>query len=198
MQDTSKLFIDFTKCPKGTKLVNYFDELSAYSEFTKCGDEKYIKIAILSGDIESPFISIRDRKTMITAIFDYLEINTTRNKKLLNDIIEFKDLIYANAWLKYLFIQNEVEFTDWQLANRDYEYFLSRSTETQGKDETDKAYLIKRKDIRKTIADLGAEKKKLEARLFPDSKAAREAALLEGKNKIRLYAEMYAKEGTFL
>lgn len=191
--DLSKLYINIDAVPNGVNLVEHFSELSSFKEFIDAGDT-ITKIAILTGDADSPFVKIRDRETMISAVFDFLEVE---KGKLYRDIIDYRSHKYMNAWLKYLYILHETDFTNWLVAKKDFEYFLKKSAEPQGKDEDDSDYLKKRNDIRKTIKDLGEDLKSIEARIFPDSKAAREAALAESKNRIRLYPEKYAQEGNF-
>lgn len=164
-------------------------ELSCFKEFVDAGDQ-ISKIAILSGDIDSPFVRIKDRSAMMEAIFEYLNIN---NPVLLVDIIAYKNELYVQAWVKYLFILNEIEFTNWLLAKKDYEYFLFKSNQPQAEGESDEKYLKKRNDYRKTISDLGESVKSIEGKIFPDSKAAREAALAESRKKIKLYAESYSQ-----
>lgn len=191
--DLSKLYIDFTKCPENVHLVDFFQELAVYEEFTHCEDDTYIKLAILTGDIDSPISTVSDRRVMITTAFDILGLKVDKNRELFEQIVSYSNQKYMNAWLKYLFMQNEVLFTDWALVNKDYEYFLAQSNKEKGVDEDDYKYLQKRKALRQTISDLGQEKKELEAKLFPDSKAAREASINEAKKKIHTWAEEYAQ-----
>lgn len=186
--DLSKLYIS-VEHDQEKGFVESKPELSSFKEFKDAGDITS-KIAILSGDIDSPFVRIKDRKIMIKSIFDYLGI---KDKDFMNDVIEYRHLKYVDAWVKYLFILNEIEFTNWLLAKKDYEYFLFKSTQPQAEGEPDDKYLKKRNDYRKTISDLGDAVKSIEGKLFPDSKAAREAALSESRKKIKLYSEAYAQ-----
>lgn len=185
--DLSKLYVSIEH-DSDKSLVASAPELSSFMEFEEAGDE-ITKIAILSGDIDSPFTRIKERDVMIRSIFDFLGI---KDEILLANIVGYRNEKYVSAWVKYLFLLNEVEFTDWMLAKKDYEYFLNKSTKPQEEGESDDKYLKKRNDYRKTIAELGKAVKELEAKIFPDSKAAREAALNEAKKKIKLYAEAYA------
>src|SRR5690606_36089406 len=180
-----------SKCPAGKSLVGHFSELQAYEEFSKCPDENYIKLAILTADERSPLVTIRDREILVREAFSILEIPIESNEIKFRDIVEYRDVHYMNAWMKYLFIQNEVMFTDWMLANKDYEYFLSLAAEPKNPDESNDKYLKNRRELRNTISQLGKEKEELEAKLFPDSKAARQAAMQESLNKIDLYPERY-------
>lgn len=192
--DLKNLYMNFEGCPAGVRLIEHLPELSAYVEFSECPDDSYIKLAILTADQGSPLVTIKERSILITEAFKIVGLNVEDNEDKFRDIVEYKDMYYMNAWLKYLFIQNEVLFTDWMLANKDYEYFLSLSNSPKGEKEDDTKYLARRKVLRSTISDLGAEKTELEAKLFPDSKAAREAAMNESRNKIDLYPEKYAEK----
>ncbi len=191
--DLSKLYIDFTQCPKNKRLREHFSEFSAFKEFDKAEDVK-IKIAILIGDIDSPFVRIKDRETMVREVFSYLGINPKEESKFLEDIIFYKDATVTMCWLRYLQMLHETDFTDWQLARKDYDYFLQKSNEEKTPDENDDKYLARRNKIRETVKTLGQEVRSIEAKIFPDSKAAREAAIAESKSKIKLYAEMYAEQ----
>lgn len=190
------LYIKFQHCPPGKKLIDHYSELAGFEEFKKAPDD-VIKIAILTGDLESPFVRIKNREDMLNEIFSFLGIDKSKSKNLYEGILHFKSLVYLNAWLKYMFIVNETEFTDYLLAKKDYEYFLQKSREQKPKDMDDDRYLQLRKKLREQISELGSEIRNLEARLFPDSRAAREAALIEAKNKIELYPEKYARSGGF-
>ena len=73
--DCSKLLIDFTKVPRGTRIVDFYPELKPFVEFTQQQDDKVIKIAILTSDADSPFWKLRsDRQIMIQAIFIFLMV----------------------------------------------------------------------------------------------------------------------------
>lgn len=189
--DLSKLYVGIDH-ESGTSFVQNRTELSSFKEFIEAGDD-ITKIAILSGDIDSPFTRIKDRVQMISAIFEFLDI---KNKELKQQIIDYSSKRYVDAWTKYLFILNETLYTDWQLAKKDYEFFLKEANKERetisGTKDIDKL-----NKLRKTIKDLGEEVRTIEAKLFPDSQAAREAALSENK-KIAQYAEQYAEEGNFI
>lgn len=189
--DLSKLYVSIDH-PKDKGFVQNSAELSSFKEFIEAGDE-ISKIAILSGDIDSPFTLIKDRQQMITSIFEFLGI---KNKELRAQIVDYKSKRYVDAWTKYLFILNETLYTEWLLTKKDYEYFLKESNKERetisGTKDIDKL-----NKLRTTIKQLGEEVRKIEAQLFPDSKAAREANLAENK-KIAQYAEQYAEEGGFV
>lgn len=196
--DLSGLYIKFQECPPDKKLVEWASELQPFPEFTEC-DEDRIKIAILSGDIDSPFARIKERDTMMRAIFEEIGLDLHKNKKLLEDCISYRDDKYMFAWVKYLQILHETDFTNWVLAKKDYEFYLEKTNEKQRVDEkgeiieTDLAYMKRRKEAREQIKILGEEVRSIEAKIFPDSKAAREAAISESKKKILLLAEKYGQ-----
>lgn len=192
--DLDNLYIKFHECPDGVRLVDHFSELKAYDEFRRVKDENFIKLAILTGDIDSPISTITERSVMVGAAFDILNIDRQKNKRLFDKVVDYSHAAYMDCWLKYLYIQNEVQFTNWLLATRDYEFYLSQSNIPIGKDEDEVKYMDKRAKLRQNISKLGQEKKDLEARLFPDSKAAREASVREAKNKIHTWAEEYGEE----
>jgi len=195
--DLSRLYIDFTQCPVGQKLASYYSELAAFKEFSEATDNE-IKIAILSADIDSPFVRIKERETMTRAIFSYLEIDESKNNEFLENVIAYRDDKVNMCWVRYLQILHETDFTDWLLCRKDYDFFLQKSNEGKAVDESDDKYLARRNKIRETIKTLGQEVRAIEAKIFPDSKAAREAALAEDKNKIKLWAEKYSQEYTYL
>ncbi len=190
------LYVKIQECPEGVKLVDHFPELGAFNEFLVC-DEDRIKIAILSADIDSPFVRIKDRETMLRAIFEHLCINVDFEKKLFQDILLYKDELTAFAWLRYLQVLHETDFINWQIAKKDFEFFLLKANEKQG-DETDLQYYKKRNEIRERIKELGREVRSIEAIIFPDSKAAREAALADSRRKVKLYPESYSEPYTFI
>lgn len=198
MYDLSRLYVKINDCPKGTKLTDFFGELSAFKEFTECDDTR-IKIAILSGDVDSPFVRIKDRDTMMRAIFDELKIDLKKgeNKLLFDGCVNYRDDLFLFAWTKYIEILHETDFTDWNLAKKDYQFFLEKANTKQNDGESDSAYMKRRKEAREQVKTLGKEVKEIEAKIFPDSKAAREAAISEAKKKIKLYAESYSEPYNF-
>lgn len=192
--DLSNCYVDISQIPAGVKVIDSRPDLFVFKEFSECPDP-IVRIAIITGDVDSPFIRINDRPTMIKAVFDYIGIDTRKeeNQLLANEIIEYKNDQYLYSWLKYMEIVNETEFTNWMLAKKQYTYFLKKANDPQVKDEEDSRYMKRASTARENVRDLGYEIKSIEARLFPDSKAAREAAIAEQKKKIHLYAEEYAQ-----
>lgn len=199
--DLSNIYIKFQECPAGKKLVEHFSELGAFKEFTDCDDDR-IKVAILSGDVDSPFVRIKERDVMMRSIFEFLNINLKgkQNQLLFENIVAYRDDRYMFAWVKYLEILNETDFTNWVLAKKAYNFYLFKSNDPQRKDEEgnviedDIKYMKRYKEAREELISLGEELKVLEAKLFPDSKAAREAKISQEKKKILLLAEKYGQE----
>lgn len=199
MFDLSKLYIDFSQCPKDKKLLDFFEELSAFDEFISTENEDIIKMAILTADMESPFLKIKDRKTMIKSVFDFLKIdlNQTDNRTLFNDIVFYKDPGYLNCFGRYLMIYHDIDWTEYQSTKQTHDVLTMDSMRPMEKDE-DLARFVDRKDkVRKMLKATGEELRKLEAKVFPDGKAAREIALNESK-KIRTYAEKYAQDNSYI
>jgi len=199
MFDLSKLYIDFTLCPADEKLVGFFAELSAFDEFLNTEDENIIKIAILTADMESPFLKIRDRKTMIKSAFDFLNIKTEdqESTQLFNEIVEYKNANYLDCFGRYLMIYHDIDWTEYQSTKQTHDILTMDSMRSIQKDE-DLVKFVDRKDkVRKMLKATGEELRKLEAKIYPDSRAAREIAMNEAK-KIRTYAEKYAESNTFV
>jgi hypothetical protein len=193
--DLNGLYIKIEDCPKGTRICDFFPELEPFKEF-HVADDNRVKIAILSGDVDSPFVRIKDREMMIKAIFDYIGIDAKKENKFFHDVIQYRDDLTSFAWLRYAQILHETDFTDWLIAKKDYEFFLLKSNEDQA-NETDLQYYKKRNETRERIKELGKEVREIESKLFPDSKAAREAALADSRRRVKLYAESYAEPYSF-
>src|SRR5690606_33747407 len=140
------------------------------------------------------------RDTMLRSIFDFLKIplKSKADQKFFDSVFHYKDLLTVMAWLRYIQILHETDFTDWLLAKKDYEYFLLKTSEKQSADDSDDKYLARRNKLRETVKKLGQEVREIEAKLFPDSKAAREASLAQAKDKIKLYAEKYSEPYTYI
>lgn len=199
MYDLSKLYVDFTQCPAGTKLVDHFAELGSFSEFVFTTNENIIKAAILTADMESPFLKIKDRETMVKAIFTFLNINieSKANKELFSEIFEYKNTHYLDCFGRYLMIYHDIDWTEYQSTKQTHDVLTMDSMRPREAGE-DLAKFVDRKDkVRKMLKTTGEDLRKLEAKIFPDGKAAREVALNEAK-KIRLYAEMHAEDNSVI
>lgn len=199
MLDFSQLYINFTMCPDGVPLVRHFTELSAFDEFLKCENENIIKIAIATADMESPILKIKDRHTMLKTMFDFLKIDLSveENKNLLEEIEFYKSTNYLNCFARYLMIFHDIDWTEYQSTKQTHDVLTMDSMRPKTEEE-DLAKFVDRKDkVRRMLKTTGEELRRLEAKIFPDSKAAREVAMNEAK-KIRTYAEMWAESNTFI
>lgn len=199
MFDLSRLYIDFSQCPIGTKLVDHFPEFSAFEEFTKEKNEDIIRISILTSDMESPFLKIKDRRTMIKSVFDFLSINLEKydNKELYENIVDYKNISYLDCFARYLMIYHDIDWTEYQTTKQTHDVLTMESMKPRGENEELTKFVDRKDKIRKMLKSTGEDLRKIEAKIFPDSKAAREIALNESK-KISTYAEKYAEANTFL
>lgn len=192
MYDLSRCYIDISTLASGEDIREKFPELNSFPEFYECSDDM-IKIAILCGDPDSPFVRIKDRESMVKAVFDYLNIDAKVNVSMFEKLIVYRHPLIIGAWLRYIQIIHETEFTDWLICKRDYEFFISQTNDIKMDKESDMLYYKRRNEARDRVKELGQEMRRIEAKLFPDSKAAREAALAENRMKIRLHAERHAE-----
>ncbi len=197
--DLSSLYVKFQDCPADKKLVDHFTELSAFPEFNSALSDNEIKIAILSADSDSPFLKIRDRETMLRSIFDFLHIpiETTPQKQFFSEVLYYRHIRVISCWVRYIQMLHDTDYTDWLMAQQTYNFLLFESQKPKETAETSDKYIDRRLKIQSNLKKLGADLKEIEAKIFPDSKAAREAALHENK-KIETYAERYAEENTYI
>lgn len=199
MYDCSGLLIDFTKCPPGIKLCEHHPELGSFSEFTSVADENIIRIAIATADMESPFLKIKDRETMIRSLFEFLKISTTDEygSKLFDDIVRYKSIQYLDCFGRYLMILHDIDWTEYQSTKQTHDVVTMDSVRPKEDSESIDSFVKRRVNTQNHLKSLGRDLKALEAKIFPDSRAAREFALNEAK-KIKTYAEMYAQDNTFI
>lgn len=189
--------MNFEKGDPKMPIREKFPELNGFAEFMECTDEM-IKIAILIGDIDSPFVRIKDREVMVRTVFEYLSIDVKTNKSMFERVVAYRHPKIMGAWLRYLQILHETEFTNWQLCRKDFDFFLAQTNDIKMDKEGEISYYKRRNIAREQVRELGAEMRRIEAKLFPDSKAAREAAIIEQGMKISLWAEKYAEENTYI
>lgn len=193
--DLSRLLIDFTQVPAGTKLVEHFPELKAYEPFTQQQDDNIIKIAILTSDKDSPFWKLRgDRDIMIKTIFDFLEIGTKNliGKEFLKKVIDYKHEGVSSCWGAYLQMQYSIDFTDWIISKQTFDMLIAESLRERAQGEDAVVYANWRIKIRNEIRKIGDDLKKIEPLIFQDSKMAQPVALQETR-KIKGYPEKYAR-----
>lgn len=199
MFDLSNCLIDFTLCPAGVKMIDHFPELSAYQEFTSLQDENLIKIAIATADMESPFLKIKDRETMLRSLFKFIgiDVSTDESKALLADILIYKSVDYLNCFGKYLVMLHEIDWTRYQSTKQTHDILTMDSMRPRDNDETDDQFVKRKVNIQNHLENIGEKLKKLEAKIFPDSRSARELAINEAV-KIRTYAEKYSEPNTVI
>lgn len=197
--DLSSLYVKFQECPTGKKLVEHFTELSAFPEFNAALSDNEIKIAILTSDLDSPFLKIRDRETMLRSIFDSLsiKIDSKEEKVFFEEVLQYKHTRVIGCWIRYIQMLHDTDYTDWLLSQQTYNFLLFESQKPKETTETDDKYLDRRIKIQNNLKKFGAEMKVIEAKIFPDSKAAREASMHENK-KIVTYAEKYSEDYTHI
>lgn len=196
--DFSNLYIKINECPADKRLIDHFDELACFTEFTSVDNEDIIKIAIYTSDMESPFLKVKDRKTMVKSVFDFLKIPLEGdNKQLYDEIVEYKNAQYLSCFARYLMIYHDIDWIEYQSTKQTHDVLTMDSMRPKEEGE-DLAKFVDRKDkVRKMLKATGEELRKLEAKIFPDSKAAREIAMNESK-KIVTWAEMYAESNTHI
>lgn len=197
--DTSKLLVDFTKAPKGVRLVKHFSELASFPQFVQQQDDNFIKVAILTADADSPFWKLRsDREAMIKAIFDFLDIGvvTVKGKEFMQQVIEYRHEAVSECWCAYLQMQFNIDFTDWAISKETYDLLIIESNRKKGETEDTVIYANWRIKLRDQIRKLGDDLKLLEPKLFRDSKMARPVGIVVAK--IKNYPEKYAIKGSMM
>jgi len=199
MFDLTPLYIDFSKCEEGERLIDKFPELSAFPEFRAALDDNEIKIAILTADNESPFARIKDREIMLNSVFDFLNIPRTTDlqKQFFHEVFMYRHDRVMDCWIRYIQIIHDTDYTNWLQMQQTYNFLLFESKKPKTDGENEDKYLDRRLKIQKSLKTIGEDLKALEIKLYPDSKAAREAALKENI-KIQTIAEKYAEDSTFI
>lgn len=199
MYNLDQCYLDFTKCPPGTKLIDHFPELSPFKEFTEAESENHIKIAIATADLESPFIKMKDRESMLLALFSFLNITTetTEEKKFFNDVLNYKHTGYLDCFGRYLQIYHDIDWTEYQGTKQTHDVLTMEANRPREDKETIDQFVKRRVNIQNHLKDIGKDLKRLEAKIFPDSRAAREVAMNETR-KIKTYAEMYGQDNTYI
>jgi len=199
MYKMNNCLVDFTTCPKGTKLVNFFPELGSFKEFTNVENEDIIRVAISTADMESPFLRIKDRETMIRSLFGFLGISITTEEEVAfyESILEYKNTEYLDCFGRYLMILHDIDWTEYQSTKQTHDVLTMDNMRPKGETENIDAFVKRRVNSQSHLKNIGQDLKKLEAKIFPDSRAAREFAINEAK-KITTYAERFAESNTFI
>lgn len=197
--DLSNLFINFTKCPVDQKLSDFFPELAPFKEFSEVKDDNYIRIAICTADLESPFVKMRDRESMLVALFNFLKIPIKKEeeKKFFKEVMEYKNVEVMNCFARYLQVYHDIDWTEYQTTKQTHDILTMESNKPKSDDEDIDKFVARKVKLQNQLKMIGKDLKLIESKIFPDSKAAREVAINE-KKLISTYAERYAQENTFL
>jgi hypothetical protein len=194
-----KCAIDFTLCPKDKKLIEFFPELSAFNEFKNAKQDCFIKIAIATGDPDSPFVRIKDRELMISSLFDFIGIgiDTKAEKEFYKDVSSYECDDVLECLSAYLRFVHDIDWTEYQTTKQTYDVLVIESHRKKNSDEEIDDYVDRRVKVQNHLKKIGADLKILEAKIFPDSRAARAINLLKNR-KIITYAEKYSEESTYI
>lgn len=187
MHDTSKCLFDFSIVPPGERIVDFFGELGAFDEFVEATDDE-IKIAICTSDIDSPFVKISDRETMLNSVYEFLKLPKDES---FEQILKYKHARVSGCVARYFQLQHHIDWTEYCTNKQTFDYLVLEANKPITDEDKD-IYLKKRVQIQKDIKAIGAELKVIEAKIFPDSKIARQVAMHELK-KIKTYAEKFAQ-----
>lgn len=198
MYSLEKCAVDFTKTPEGTRIIDFFPELSAFEELQN-PDEKYLKIAIASCDPDSPFVRIKDRDLMLGSIFEFINspVKTAKEKQFYNDVLLYESDPVLECMSAYLRFCHDIDWTEYQTTKQTYDVLVIESHRKRNSGEEIDDYVDRRVKVQDHLKKIGADLKTLEAKIFPDSRAARAINLLKNK-KIITYAEKYAEESTYI
>lgn len=119
--DYSNLKYDISKVPAGSKVIDFYPELSDYTEFAKKEEDELVRWIILLVDDGSPFFkTYRDFKERGKAVFKHLNLNNSSLKKYIDgDLDREKEIqekfrININAKIyKYFIILDKNTYTVW-------------------------------------------------------------------------------------
>jgi hypothetical protein len=198
MYSLEKCAINFTLCPEDKLLIDFFPELSAFEEFQNPKQE-YIKIAICACDPDSPFIRIKDRELMLSSIFDFLniQVKTKSEKDFYTEVLEYENDPVLECISAYLRFVHDIDWTEYQTTKQTYDVLVVEAHRKKSKQEEIDDYVDRRVKVHGHLKKIGTDLKALEAKIFPDSRAARAVNLLKNK-KIITYAEKYSEENTYI
>lgn len=199
LHDFSKCLVDFTKAPADTRLRDYSPVISAFSELKSVEDDNFIKIAIATSDPESPFVKIKERDLMLISLFDFLGIDilSDEEKAFYQNVLSYQHIEVMGCIAAYLKACHDIDWTEYQTTKQTYDVLVSESSRPRDTNETIDSFVKRRMNIQNHLKTIGADLKRIEAKIFPDSRAAREIALFENK-KISLYAEKFAQSNSYI
>lgn len=194
--DISRILLDFSKKPPLVKMTEFHPELLAFKEFINQKDDDIIKIAILMTDPESPFLKIKDRETMVSSIFEYLGIDLEgeKYKGFFDDIVNYRHEEIGQCKARCLQIVHNVDWTEYVMTRETFDYLTMEANKPMSADDETDQYINRRVKLKDQIKKAGIDLKSMEARIFPDSRSARETAILDAKRKITSFPERYSQE----
>lgn len=195
--DLSKCLIDFSKIKPGQRMIEAFPELSAFPEFKLVQEDKWIKVAILLSDFDSPFLKIKDNELRLRAIYDYVEIGlkTQKNQEEFQEVLEYKHIIVIDCCSRYLQMQNNHDFASWWSSNLLYYELIKEKNAPKSPGDSIDVYTNRKLKIEDNLERILVRIKEKEAMLFKDSKM-RMAIARSQVQKIKTYPEQMAEENT--
>lgn len=186
------LYFDITKFGDTVSIEQAYPELSAYKDISKIKSEEW-KVAILSVDVASPFIKIKDVVHKTEEIFKHLKLSPKKgDKKLFEDVVNYRQSSVIDACTFLIEYFNKHEFASWFQQNKLY-YELSKvisvplnpTSDSYDKDLDRKISLqTKQKTLLKDL-------KELEANLFGTAAMKADVAY-KSKHRIYNWNEKYA------
>lgn len=199
LHDFSKCLVDFTKCPPEVKLRDFHPIISAFSEFKDIEDDNFIKISIATADPESPFVKIKERDLMLISLFEFLGIDVISDdeKKFYQSVLDYQHPQVLGCFSAYLKACHDIDWTEYQTTKQTYDVLVNEAGRPREKDESIDNFVRRRLNIQNHLKTIGVDLKKIEAKIFPDSRAAREISLFEHK-KIMTFAEKYSESNTHI
>lgn len=198
MYDLSKCAVNFVKCPKGERIIDFFPELSAFEEFHN-PNENFIKIAIASCDPDSPFTRIKDRELMLNSLFEFIEIplKSIAEQKFFAEVLSYENDPVLGCISAYLRFIHDIDWTEYQTTKQTYDVLVIEAHRKKAKTEEIDDYVDRRVKVHNHLKKIGADLKTLEAKIFPDSRVARAINLANNK-RIVTYAEKYSEQNTYV
>lgn len=191
--DLSKCYIDITRVPNRTRVIEFFIELAAYPEFRDISDEE-IRIAFLISDIESPFIKIKEPTMRLTALFEFLDIGlkTLPKKELFKQVLDYKHDRIFKACSRVIQLINNHDYAIWWTLNMAFYDLQKESSTPKGTNEDTSKYVATKTAITQQMSKISEQLKTLEARLFGDVKM-KQAVVDQELKKISFWPEKMAE-----
>ena len=177
-----------------TRIEDVYPETSMYTEFTK-SSEYDIKVAILISDFDSPFLSIKDTKIRLNAIYDFLGMDrkSKKGKEKFDSIENYSFMPVFDICCVYLEMQNNHDFSAWWALSRTF-YDLNRVMSKPLREGENEDNYVKRKlSIQKQVNSIQEELEAREVKLFGSAKMKMAVARSKMK-RMRTYPEMFAQD----